>query len=491
MLGSLGRAPTRTPPRAHVRDEPPPRSSLRTVGKWLALTGVATALMIGLLMIPRASEAVKAVGARTIYGKADADADDATAGTGGAEGAAEGADGGEEYEDVEIPVEVVQEARGDDHELENAPAELPEGAEVPEPSPRPEVVGPKVDRAVGQREWVVHRMAPGETISQVAYRYGTRPKNVRLWNGFSEDTEKLRRGSRIKVKASRIPPERLRVEYTVQPGDTWWSIAAEWAVDSTVLRGLNWSAPRKLVAGETLTLWIDPVVYYWVMTDKPAEDEADPVASLRRGAVGVGVPQDGKLINGVQIPEVPGISLRMLPSGYGTTHAVTQLLLAHTDFRERSGYEPDLVLGSMARRHGGPLEGHVSHQSGRDLDVRLPLTAGTPQWFPVQPWRVDFEALWYLLTSLANTGEVVAVFLDYSLQKELSAAAKKLGASREERRRMLQYPRGPKGPGVIRHAKGHDRHFHVRFTCGPHETECASKENDEVAPEDEGEAVQD
>ena len=165
-----------------------------------------------------------------------------------------------------------------------------------------------------------------------------------------------------------------------------------------------------------------------------------------------------------------------MPSSYGTTHAVSTLLVALRDFEQQWPYEPDLVLGSMSARHGGPLEGHVSHQSGRDLDVRLPLDASVPPWFPVQPHRVDYKALWFLFKSLADTGEITIIFLDYEIQKQLYKTAAKLGVPEEERRAMIQWPRGQAAHrGLVRHAKGHDRHFHVRFRCGPYETECVEK----------------
>jgi murein endopeptidase len=133
------------------------------------------------------------------------------------------------------------------------------------------------------------------------------------------------------------------------------------------------------------------------------------------------------------------------------------------------------LLGSMSLPHGGPLPGHGSHQTGRDLDIRLPLSADNPPWFPIKPWRVDYEALWKLVEALADTGEIEAVFLDYELQKGLHKAATELGADQDALHRLIQWPRGrAEGEGLVRHAGGHLSQIHVRFRCGRHETECVS-----------------
>ena len=134
------------------------------------------------------------------------------------------------------------------------------------------------------------------------------------------------------------------------------------------------------------------------------------------------------------------------------------------------------MMGSMSAKHGGPLAGHRSHQSGRDLDIRLPLLANVQQSAPVVPSRVDWEALWHLIESFATTGQVVVVFLDYDMQEHLYKAAAAMGVPEVDRKRVLQWPRGNKAHlGLVRHSHGHTAHIHVRMACGPYETECISE----------------
>lgn len=429
--------------------------------------GVATALFV----VPRATGALRAVTAATVY----ADPDETVAAQPEDESAAlregDAALGGE----PEVPVgEPEPETLDPDHALEQLPARMPEGVRKV-PANRPIALDDvEIEVIEGSRPWVIHRFAPLETIDQVAARYEVTPAALRTWNGLAADAERLEPGARVKLEAGRVPPPRQQVDYVVQAGDTWWSIAVAHGIDSRALRAGNPQAALPPRVGETLALWIDPAVLHWVQTD-PATTE-DPRSAIRRGAVGVGPPDAGWLINGVQLPAGKGWRRQRPASSYGTTRAVTNLVVALQTFRETSGYERELLLGSMSLPHGGPLPEHRSHQTGREIDIRLPLTADNPAWFPIKPWRVDYEALWRLVEALADTGEIEVIFLDYGLQKGLHKAATALGSDEAARHRLIQWPRGrAEGAGLVQDAGGgHRAHIHVRFRCGRHETECVS-----------------
>lgn len=355
---------------------------------------------------------------------------------------------------------------GEDLEDERkAEGEVPPGG-LPK-VPAVEIPIAKVDHVEGSRDWIVHAVVGRETIDRIAYRYGVKPKSLRLWNGINASAERAKRGSRLRVKARKIPPERVELQYVVRPGDSWAGIGVRYGVDSNELRALNWTDGTQLRVGQILRMWVDPVLFHWVAT------EDDDPTKVRPGAVGVGPPQSGTLVNGVQLPKNDFYRLRLPPSSYGTTYSVEAVLRGIVLFEARADYERPLTFGSMSWRHGGTLTGHVSHQTGRDLDVALPLLEKHPQGVPITPERVDWEVTWKLVTAMFDTKDVVVVFLDYDLQEPLYKAAARLGATAEERKRYLQYPRGPKAPGLLRHSPGHTSHVHIRFACGPYEIECA------------------
>jgi len=372
--------------------------------------------------------------------------------------------------DEHIPVVDVPETPDPESVIDELPAE--DGQGTPRKAGKVNVGAAQVEVVDEQNDWVVHEVVPVESVDQVAYRYAVRPDALRMWNGVKAETTQLKKGARLKVKPRRIPPPRRPYEYWVQPGDTWWSIATTFGVDSRDLRSTNWSAPQRLKVGQSVELWIDPVVYLWVTSEG---DPHTPI-TVRRGAVGIGPPQSGRLINGVQLPKHGAYQLKLPPSAFGTTHAVAHVVLAMDEFVKRSGYSRKLMIGSMSAKHGGPLSGHVSHQTGRDLDIRLPLLASVPEWSPVVPSRVDWQALWHLLEAFAATGQVVVVFLDYDMQEHLYKAATAMGVAEVDRKRVLQWPRGNKAHlGFVRHSPGHLAHIHVRMACGPYETECVSE----------------
>jgi LysM repeat protein len=355
---------------------------------------------------------------------------------------------------------------GEDLEDERkAIGEVPEGGLPEVPSVR--IPKAEVDYVEGSRDWIVHTVVGRESIDQIAYRYGVKPRSLRLWNGIKATAERAKRGSRLRVKARKIPPARVELQYVVKPGDSWASIGIRYGVDSNELRALNWGEGSKLRVGQILRMWVDPVVFQWV-----AVEDDDP-SKVRPGAVGVGPPQSGWLVNGVRLPENDFYRLRLPPSSYGTTYAIEAVLRGIVLFEARADYDRPLTFGSMSWRHGGPLTGHVSHQSGRDLDIALPLLEKHPQGVAIKPKRVDWKVTWKLITAMFDTKDVVVVFLDYDLQAPLYKAAAELGATDEERKRYLQYPRGPKAPGLVRHSRGHTSHVHIRFACGPYEMECA------------------
>ena len=127
----------------------------------------------------------------------------------------------------------------------------------------------------------------------------------------------------------------------------------------------------------------------------------------------------------------------------------------------------------FSRRRGGRFRPHKSHQSGRDVDVRFPRKPGVPKWGEPNRHEIDWMATWLLFKALIDTGAVQSIYVTAELQRDLYEAARALGFTHEELGPLITYPRdGPKQRAIVRHEKGHDDHFHVRFTCGPDEPKC-------------------
>ncbi len=320
--------------------------------------------------------------------------------------------------------------------------------------------------------WIRHHTLPRETIEQLASRYGVHPDKLRAWNKMDAGAQPHPwRPKSLRVHARRAPPAREALEHLVSAGDSWAGIARHYAVDSRALRAWNVArVGRSLEPEEQLQVWIDPVVYDGVVHDAPASPRA---AEVRAGAHGVGTPQAGVLVAGVQIPEGEGYALRYPNSAWGTTWAVRHVVAALDRFAATSTYPLPIRVGTMSRQRGGEIGGHNSHQSGRDLDIRLPLRPQVPQALPPTNRRVDWGATWELVRAFADQGLVSVIFLDYGCQGRLYNAAREAGANEEALAALLQYPRGSRASGgIVKHAPGHADHIHVRFPCGPREPEC-------------------
>lgn len=321
--------------------------------------------------------------------------------------------------------------------------------------------------------WIVHEVAPEETIAQLALRYRVDPGKLRGWNGLGRRA-RARPGQRLRLLAERTPPPRERVRYTVREGDTWTSIARDHGADPSDVRAYNIKRTgRRLYPGLELDVWRDPLLAAAVAADTPP---SGPAAAIRPGGFSVGRPSDGRLVNGVQIPESADYDRRYPGSAWGTSFAVRHLVDTLHRWREESDYGGLLRLGAMSRQRGRRIGGHRSHQSGRDLDIRLPLREGLADTMSPTPRRADWVAVYALVRAFDASGAVTQIFLDYRLQARLYKVAKAAGADRRTLRRLIQFPRGSgAGRGLLRHSPGHDIHLHVRFACADYESECAGR----------------
>ena len=89
---------------------------------------------------------------------------------------------------------------------------------------------------------------------------------------------------------------------------------------------------------------------------------------------------------------------------------------------------------------------------------------------------VDWVAVWYLLESFVDREETQIIFFDYKLQRRVAKAAVAAGIPQERVDEVLQWPVGAKSSRArVKHEPGHTHHIHVRFHCGPYETECAER----------------
>ena len=164
-------------------------------------------------------------------------------------------------------------------------------------------------------------------------------------------------------------------------------------------------------------------------------------------ATSVGLPYDGHLIDGTQLPiegqswvtwdpvtnSVPNEPYRL----YGNEHTIRAVISVLDAYHVAHPDAPRLVVGDISLKGGGPMtDEHVSHQNGLDVDVYYPRTDRTLR-APTSPAQIDRALSQDLVDRFVAAGAQM-IFVGFST--------------------------GLTGPsGVVIPYPNHDDHMHVRF----------------------------
>jgi len=198
----------------------------------------------------------------------------------------------------------------------------------------------------------------------------------------------------------------------------------------------------------------------------------------RHRARSMGSPTNGTLENGRCLPsEGPGF-VDFSKNRCATDETIVLLMFAIKEVMTAYPDTPPIVLGSLSRPGGGPLKPHRSHCSGRDVDIGFIPANGRPlrHFVNLGPEGIDYDRTFFMIANLIATGRVKYIFINYSLQSRFYEAAKRMGYDEDQLSYIIQYPRPRKlRTGIIRHARGHKRHFHVRFACPDRDTQCTDE----------------
>lgn len=107
---------------------------------------------------------------------------------------------------------------------------------TPVPSPLPTVQPTSTPPGETDQPWQYYTVQRGDTLFSIAQRFQTTVEELKQLNGLADNTIYV--GQRLKVPAP-PPTEEGYTEYVVQPGDTLFSIAQRFGVDMDELARLN------------------------------------------------------------------------------------------------------------------------------------------------------------------------------------------------------------------------------------------------------------
>jgi murein endopeptidase len=211
-------------------------------------------------------------------------------------------------------------------------------------------------------------------------------------------------------------------------------------------------------AGEALSTrahpldgWSDARIAEAIRTDLPS-----------LGSMSLGSTNGGALINGVQAEKTPYYE-PVSPSGaWGTQETLDYLQRALAKVHEELPGTPPLSLGDISGRHGGASHPHISHQSGRDVDIAYFYNDGARWYARGTAKNLDLPRNWAFVRALITETDVDLILIDHSIQVLLEQYALDHG---EDAGWLTSVFRGVPGQlrPIIRHAPGHATHIHVRF----------------------------
>jgi murein endopeptidase len=165
-----------------------------------------------------------------------------------------------------------------------------------------------------------------------------------------------------------------------------------------------------------------------------------------RDSISLGLPYQGRLIDGVQLPAQSPLwttwdpALDRVPDRgyrrYGSAKLVRLLQTVAYAYHADHPDAPRLVFGDLSRMGGGPLDQHASHQNGLDVDLYYPRR-DRQEIAPTSVGQVDVALSQDLVNRfVAANAEFVFVGPSLSLH-------------------------GP--AGVVEKLVEHDNHMHVRI----------------------------
>lgn len=181
------------------------------------------------------------------------------------------------------------------------------------------------------------------------------------------------------------------------------------------------------------------------------------------GPMSVGAPNGGALFNAVQLPEDPRWERVDASHAWGTQETVDSLIRAVGKVHEAFPDSPRLPIGHLSARYGGHLNPHRSHQAGTDVDVGYYYKPEAHRWY-VRGTRetLDLPRTWALVRAFITETDVRFILIDQSIQALLREYATSIGEDEQWLSDVFK-GRGYSRPPLIRHAKGHATHLHVRF----------------------------
>lgn len=249
-------------------------------------------------------------------------------------------------------------------------------------------------------------------------------------------------------------PRVQELRWTMEPRRNIWWVLSRYRIRLAELERLNPGVDLdNLELGQELVVW-----------------RRDPSALSQS----VGRANMGRLLHGEPLPRGEGYVVLYDHRAFGTYYTVSELYRVLNNFHHAHPQSHPLIIGDLSYSNGRRIEPHLSHRSGRDVDITYPRTT-PPQsllrFNYIRRREIDLDQTLDLIRDLLAGGTVELILIDRPIQRLLAARAEELGAPQQWLEAVFQHPyRSP--DAIIKDARGHDDHMHVRFSCQPTDYRC-------------------
>nr|WP_244981944.1 LysM peptidoglycan-binding domain-containing protein [Corallococcus exercitus] len=180
------------------------------------------------------------------------------------------------------------------------------------------------------------------------------------------------------------------------------------------------------------------------------------------GSMSIGFVESGRQLNSVRVPDDKDWLVVSPEIAYGTQETVDYVVAAIRAVRAQYPNVPPLRVNRLSTKDGGYLRPHKSHQNGRDVDLGFYYPTAEPVRERERERYIDVAMNWALVRSLVVNTDVQMILVDKRVQKVLYDYALSIG----EDKAWLDSLFNAGFNSLIKHARRHRDHFHVRFFNG-------------------------
>ncbi len=190
-----------------------------------------------------------------------------------------------------------------------------------------------------------------------------------------------------------------------------------------------------------------------------AKLQKDP-ASL--GTMSLGGIHSGMLLYGMQMPPGAQWELVNASTSWGARETIDALTRCIDKVNTQFPDTPKIFIGDISPKKGGFFPPHVSHQSGRDVDISYYLTKDHRWYQTANASNLDLPRSWAFVRALVTETDLELLLMDIRVQKLIKNYALSIGEDAAWLDAVFQY--GAKNPRpLVFHVPGHASHLHIRF----------------------------